>query len=107
MPIGSETIANKYNLGVSSATIRNEISRLEKDGYVVRRHISGGSVPSDKGYRYYVEHLMQKADISTDERKLDRNGYFHQKVLARGKTEEFDALQLIASYYPALVKQSD
>jgi len=49
----------------------------------------------------------KEADISTDERKLDRNGYFHQKVLARGKTEEFDALQLIASYYPALVKQSD
>jgi len=49
----------------------------------------------------------KEADISTDEGKLDRTGYFHQKVLSRGKTEEFDALQLIASYYPALVKQSD
>jgi heat-inducible transcriptional repressor len=77
MPIGSETIANKYNLGVSSATIRNEISRLEKDGYVIRRHISGGSVPSDKGYRYYVEHLMQKAEISTDE-QLMVSHLFHQ-----------------------------
>jgi len=47
------------------------------------------------------------AQISTDERKLDRTGYFHQKVLSRGKTEEFDALQLIASFYPALVRQSD
>ena len=47
------------------------------------------------------------AHISTDEGKLDRTGYFHQKVLTRGKTEEFDALQLIASFYPALVKQND
>ena len=70
MPIGSETIAHKYNLGVSPATIRNEISRLERDGYVLRRHISGGSVPSDKGYRYYVEHLMQKVDISLDEQRM-------------------------------------
>jgi len=77
MPIGSETIANKYNLGVSPATIRNEISRLEREGYVVRRHISGGSVPSDKGYRYYVEYLMQKVDISLDEQRMVSH-LFHQ-----------------------------
>jgi len=77
MPIGSETIAHKYNLGVSPATIRNEISRLERDGYVLRRHISGGSVPSDKGYRYYVENLMQKADIPLDE-QLMVSHLFHQ-----------------------------
>ena len=77
LPIGSETIAHKYNLGVSPATIRNEMSRLERDGYVLRRHISGGSVPSDRGYRYYVEHLMRKADISTDE-QLMVSHLFHQ-----------------------------
>jgi len=77
IPIGSETIAHKYSLGVSPATIRNEISRLERDGYVLRRHISGGSVPSDKGYRYYVEHLMQKVDISLDEQRMVSH-LFHQ-----------------------------
>ena len=77
MPIGSETILQKYNLGVSPATIRNEVARLEKDGYVLRRHTSGGGVPSDKGYRYYVEHLVQRSDIALDE-QLTISHLFHQ-----------------------------
>ena len=47
----------KFDLPVSSATIRNEVAFLEKEGYIIRPHTSAGSVPSDRGYRFYVETL--------------------------------------------------
>ncbi|WP_228370410.1 HTH domain-containing protein [Gottschalkia acidurici] len=53
-PIGSRTISKKFDLGVSSATIRNEMSDLEELGYLVQPHTSAGRIPSDKGYRLYV-----------------------------------------------------
>jgi heat-inducible transcriptional repressor len=57
VPVPSQSIIHTYGLEVSSATIRNEMMRLEQDGYIVRPHTSAGSVPSDKGYRFYVEAL--------------------------------------------------
>lgn len=58
-PVGSRTIAKKYNLGISSATIRNEMSDLEEMGYIIQPHASAGRIPSDLGYRLYVDQLMQ------------------------------------------------
>jgi heat-inducible transcriptional repressor len=55
LPIASETIARDHGLGVSSATIRNDVAELEHEGYITRPHSSAGSVPLDKGYRFYVE----------------------------------------------------
>ena len=57
VPVPSQRIINDYGLEVSSATIRNEMARLEEEGYIIRPHTSAGSIPSDKGYRYYVESL--------------------------------------------------
>ena len=57
VPVPSQRITNDYGLEVSSATIRNEMARLEQEGYIIRPHTSAGSIPSDKGYRYYVESL--------------------------------------------------
>ena len=54
-PIASEAIARKHRLGVSPATIRNEVADLEQEGYITRPHPSAGSVPADRGYRVYVE----------------------------------------------------
>jgi len=58
-PIGSRTIARKHELGLSSATIRNEMADLEEMGYLEQPHTSAGRVPSDKGYRIYVDKLIQ------------------------------------------------
>lgn len=69
-PIGSRTIAKKYNLGISSATIRNEMSDLEELGLIVQPHTSAGRVPSDKGYRLYVDHLMRSHELTGDEAKM-------------------------------------
>ena len=67
-PVGSRTIEKKYNLGVSSATIRNEMQDLEDEGYLEQPHASAGRIPSIKGYRYYVERLMQPASVTTEEK---------------------------------------
>ena len=56
-PVPSQSIINDYELAVSPATIRNEMAHLEREGYITRPHPSAGSVPLDKGYRYYVESL--------------------------------------------------
>ncbi len=57
VPVPSQAVADKAALGVSPATIRNEMAQLEKDGYLIRPHTSAGCIPSDKGYRYYVESI--------------------------------------------------
>jgi heat-inducible transcriptional repressor len=77
MPVGSETIVRKYRLPVSSATIRNEMARLEEEGYITHPHTSAGRVPSDKGYRCYIESLMEEQELTQEERETIRH-QFHQ-----------------------------
>ncbi len=72
-PVGSRAVAKKYGLGVSPATIRNEMSDLEEEGYIEQPHTSAGRVPSDKGYRFYVDNLMEKAQPTTEETKVVRD----------------------------------
>jgi len=74
-PVGSRTIARKYKLGVSPATIRNEMADLEEMGFIEQPHTSAGRVPSDRGYRYYVDHLMKHEELTMDEEKLVLNSY--------------------------------
>ena len=76
VPVPSQSLACGTELGVSSATIRNEMAHLEKEGYITRAHPSAGSVPSDKGYRYYVESL-RGVTLSLSEQRLIRH-LFHQ-----------------------------
>ncbi|AKU25811.1 heat-inducible transcriptional repressor HrcA [Geobacillus stearothermophilus] len=57
-PVGSRTLSKKHQIAFSSATIRNEMADLEELGYIEKTHISSGRVPSEKGYRYYVDHLL-------------------------------------------------
>lgn len=66
-PVGSRTIAKKYDLGVGPATIRNEMSDLEEMGLLEQPHTSAGRVPSSKGYRLYVDNLMKKSKLSIEE----------------------------------------
>jgi len=68
-PVGSRTLSKKYDMGISPATIRNEMSDLEEMGFLTHPHTSAGRVPSDKAYRLYVDDLMQKYEISADEKK--------------------------------------
>src|SRR6266545_3773695 len=77
VPVGSQYIVRKHGMPVSSATVRLEMARLEEDGYISQPHTSAGRVPSDKGYRYYVESLMSEDVIPLVERETIRH-QFHQ-----------------------------
>ncbi len=68
-PVGSRTISKESDLNLSSATIRNEMSDLEEMGYIIQPHTSAGRIPSDKGYRFYVDRMMMEKDQEVSEMK--------------------------------------
>jgi heat-inducible transcriptional repressor len=78
-PVGSRTVARKYDLGVSPATIRNEMADLEDLGYIEQPHTSAGRIPSDLGYRYYVDCIMEKEELTSYEEEYIAKT-FSQKV---------------------------
>lgn len=78
-PVGSETLA-RMNLGVSPATIRNELAALEEAGYLTHPHTSAGRIPTEKGYRYFVERLMENLELPPEEQEMIRH-QFHQVTL--------------------------
>ncbi len=69
-PVGSRTIAKKYDLGVSSATIRNEMSDLEEMGFIIQPHASSGRIPSDLGYRLYVDRMLKQQKLGDEDKKI-------------------------------------
>jgi len=69
-PVGSRSVARRYRLGVSPATVRNEMADLEEMGYLDKPHTSSGRIPSDKGYRFYVDQLMPEIGITEEESSL-------------------------------------
>ncbi|MDU9051341.1 MAG: GntR family transcriptional regulator, partial [Clostridioides difficile] len=68
--IGSRTISKRHDLGVSAATIRNEMADLEELGYLIQPHTSAGRVPSEKGYKLYVNSLMSKSELDDNDKIL-------------------------------------
>jgi heat-inducible transcriptional repressor len=68
-PVGSKMIVDRHNLGVSSATVRNDMAVLEEDGLIAQPHTSAGRVPTDKGYRLFVDRLAQVKPLSAAERR--------------------------------------
>lgn len=66
-PVSSNAIVQKYNLDYSSATVRNEMASLEKEGFLDKPHTSAGRIPSAKGYRFYVDELLKEDNISLEE----------------------------------------
>lgn len=89
-PVSSATLVEKYGLNYSSATVRNELAELEKNGYLDKTHTSSGRVPSEKGYRFYVDELVKEDDISLEEMK-----YIQSKLSTR--VNEIEDLAKIAT----------
>lgn len=71
-PVGSKELVDKYHLKESSATIRNEMAVLEQEGFIAQPHKSAGRVPTDRGYRLFVNELMRRFELSEKERRLLR-----------------------------------
>jgi heat-inducible transcriptional repressor len=68
-PVGSKAIVERHNLGVSSATVRNDMAVLEEDGYIAQPHTSAGRIPTDKGYRRFVDRISDVKPLSVAERR--------------------------------------
>jgi heat-inducible transcriptional repressor len=75
-PIASETLVRKYDLSFSSATVRHELAGLEEAHLIYQPHTSAGRVPTDLGYRYFVEHLMEESALSLNEQRLIRHQFY-------------------------------
>lgn len=69
IPVGSKVLVEKHGFKISSATIRNDMNELERDGYLHQPHTSAGRIPTDKGYRYFVEKIMPEQSLSLSEQK--------------------------------------
>jgi heat-inducible transcriptional repressor len=89
--VGSHTLIERYPLSVSSATVRNEMATLERLGYIQQMHTSAGRVPTDKGYRFYVEHFASDTSLPTSDQIMIR----HQFRQVESQLETW--LQLAAS----------
>ena len=103
LPVGSRTISKKYETGLSSATIRNEMSDLEELGYLDQPHVSSGRIPSAKAYRLYVDSLLSTGKISSDSEESIRK---HFTGHVRQMEDVIDkAAQVISSltHYTAVV----
>lgn len=86
-PVGSRTISKREDIGYSSATVRNEMADLEDLGFLEQPHTSAGRIPSQKGYRFYVDHLLQPMELKGDDithvRKLFADKYYAIEQIAQ------------------------
>lgn len=111
-PVGSRTIAKKHDLGISSATIRNEMADLEEMGFLEQPHSSSGRVPSSKGYRLYVDRIMEYEKLSLDEELLIKRAvldgalYEVDKVLKQAGTLLSELTNLTCLVTPPSMQKS-
>jgi heat-inducible transcriptional repressor len=84
-PVASEMLVRKYGLQVSSATVRNDLAALEELGFLTHLHTSAGRIPTDAGYRYFVENLMDRAALTVPEQRMIR----HQFYQVRGELDQW------------------
>lgn len=77
--VGSEILEKKYKLGVSPATIRNEMVELAKKDYLKKTHFSSGRIPSARGFRFYIKHLMKQKEISTTDEVSYKNSIWDER----------------------------
>ncbi len=79
-PVGSDILEKKYKLGVSPATIRNEMVELAKKGYLVKSYFSSGRIPSSRGFRFYINHLMREKELSTSDEVAYKNSIWDDRA---------------------------
>lgn len=78
-PVGSGILEKKYKLGISPATIRNEMVELAKKGYLKKTYFSSGRMPSARGFRFYISHLMKEKELSTTDEVAFKNSIWDDK----------------------------
>ena len=90
-PVGSQFITDEYKLDVSPATVRHILAELEEEGYLTHPHTSAGRMPTSRGYRYYVDHLMREIQLLEEEKRrieMECRRYRHQLELFMEKMSQ-------------------
>lgn len=95
-PIGSKSVSQNHDLNISAATIRNEMSDLEELGYLAQPHTSSGRIPTEKGYRLYVESMMQEGILDGEQKRVIDDSLFRR----HGEVQKLldDALRLMSEF---------
>ncbi|NIA14791.1 MAG: heat-inducible transcription repressor HrcA [Nitrospiraceae bacterium] len=106
-PVGSRTIVKRFGLDLSPATVRNVMADLEEDGYLQQLHTSSGRVPTDQGYRYYVNHLMRVQELTLTERARIENELSARLNDADDVLRHTSQLLALVTHQTGLVKAPD
>jgi len=106
-PVGSRTISKKYDLGISSATIRNEMSDLEELGFIVQPHTSAGRIPTDKGYRLYVDDLMKYEELNINSIESIKHMLQNKVATVDCLLQEISKILSILTNYPTMTSTSN
>jgi len=102
-PVGSRTIARKHKLGLSPATIRNEMADLEESGYLKQPHTSAGRIPSHRGYRYYVNALMKQKDLTEEELDFIKSEFENKATEHQLLLQQTAKILAQLTRYPSLI----
>lgn len=103
-PVGSRNIAKNHDLGLSAATIRNEMADLEEMGYLDKPHTSAGRIPSEMGYRFYVDSLMHRYSLTIDEIANLQNSMDRKYNQLENVVSEISDIISKVTNYPAIVE---
>lgn len=106
-PVGSQFITDEYNLDVSPATVRNILAELEEEGYLSHPHTSAGRMPTQQGYRYYVDHLMDEIQLLEEEKKRISREYKHHARQLEDLLEKTSEVISDLTQYTSIVSVDD
>ncbi len=106
-PVSSGYIAEKYRLDLSSATIRNILAELEDEGYLAHPHTSAGRMPTQEGYRYFVDHLMNDISLLEEQKRMIKQQYNHDRMNLERLLEKTSEVLSNVTHYTSIVTIGD
>jgi transcriptional regulator of heat shock response len=107
LPVGSQYITEEYDLDVSPATVRNILADLEEEGYLTHPHTSAGRTPTQQGYRYYVDHLMDEIQLLEEEKRRISEGYKRHTRQLEDLMEKTSQVISDLTHYTSIVSLDD
>ena len=106
-PVGSQYITEEHNLDVSPATVRNILADLEEEGYLTHPHTSAGRMPTQQGYRYYVDHLMNEIQLLEEEKRKISQEYKRHVLQLEDLMEKTSQVISELTHYTSIVSIDD
>src|SRR5208283_1350955 len=106
-PVGSQYITEEHNLDLSSATVRNILADLEEEGYLMHPHTSAGRMPTELGYRYYVDHLMNEIQLLEEEKRRIQQEYKRHTRQLEDLMEKTSQVISDLTHYTSIVSLDD